>query len=184
MAGCAHRKAAPPGPGTSRGTPPDLRGVRVMVFPVQSVQGVQGDADAEVAFGLRARSAAVDWVLPDRLRESLAGAPSLDTRIQGLPVGAFGAGEVRRVGDPLYGQLRRLGALVDAAVAFIPLSASVLQDPDGGAVVVAATLIDVRTGYVLWFGVVKGDSGDPGEPRALASAVDALARTLLWYAGS
>jgi hypothetical protein len=179
--GCAGQ-AAPPEPGTSQGAPPDLRGRRVMVLPVQDIRGVVGDADAELAFGLRGRGSSVDWILPDRLEGALARAPGLDTRVHGLAVGAFSAAEVRRVGDPLYGELRRLAALVDAEAALLPVWAEAVTVPgEGTAVRFAVAVVDVRTGRVLWFGVAEGGHHPVGDPRGLASAVDALARTLLWY---
>jgi hypothetical protein len=182
LAGCIHRHAPPPGPGTSQGTPPDLRGVSVMVFPVQRTSGVSGDVDDEVAFGLRSRGVGVDWIFPPELQKALDRSPNLDSRIKGLPVAEFGGAEVRRVGDPLYGELRRLAALVNGQAAFIPLTAVAVRDPSGGfAVEMAATLIDVRSGRVLWFGVVKGDVRQTDGPAVLASAADVLARTLLWY---
>lgn len=184
LAGCIHHHAPPPGPGTSQGTPPDLRGVAVMVFPVQRTSGVMGDVDAEIAFGLRGHGAGVDWIFPPALRDAMRRAPNLNTRIRGLPVDEFAGAEVHRVGDPLYGELRRLAALVNAKVAFIPLTAaSVPQTGGGTAVEMSAALIDVRSGYVLWFGVVKGDVRRANGPAVLASAVDVLARKLLWYEG-
>jgi hypothetical protein len=39
----------------------------------------------------------------------------------------------------------------------------------------------VGSGQVLWFGVVKGAARPENGTAALASAVDAMARTLLWY---
>jgi hypothetical protein len=180
---CAHR-AAPPEPGTSQGTPPDLRGSRVMVLPLQDNRGVQGDVDAELAFGLNGRGTGVDWILPAKLQEAVDRAPGLNASLRGLPVGTFEAAEVRRVGDPLYGDLRRLSALVDGEVALIPVSAAPQPDSTGAfAVRLSTALVHVRSGRVLWFGVVEGDAGPPNDPRALASAVDRLARTLLWYAG-
>jgi hypothetical protein len=180
---CAHR-AAPPEPGTSQGTPPDLRGSRVMVLPLQDNRGVQGDVDAELAFGLNGRGTGVDWILPAKLQEAVDRAPGLNASLRGLPVGTFEAAEVRRVGDPLYGDLRRLSALVDGEVALIPVSAAPQPDSTGAfAVRLSTALVHVRSGRVLWFGVVEGDAGPPNDPRALASVVDRLARTLLWYAG-
>lgn len=182
LTGCIHRHAPPPGPGTSQGTPPDLRGASVMVFPVQRASGVTGDVDAEVAFALRSRGVGVHWIFPPQLQKALDRSPNLDSRIQGLPVAEFGEAEVRRIGDPLYGELRRLAALVNGQVAFIPLTAAAVRDPSGGfAVEMAATLIDIRSGRVLWFGVVKGDVRQTNGPGVLASAADVLARTLLWY---
>ena len=154
-----------------------------MVLPVQDVRGVDGDADAEIAFGLQDRGTEVTWIFPPRLQEILDRSPGI-SRIRGLPVGVFSAGEVRRIGDPLYGDLRRLGAMVDGEVALIPLvAAAQAADSAGVAVRVSAALIHVRTGRVLWFGMVEGDTHEVSDPGALASAVDALARTLLWYSG-
>lgn len=184
LAGCGG-KASPPEPGSPQGTPPDLRGSRVMVLPAQGVSGVGGDVDAELAFALRDRGAGVTWIFPPRLQEALNRSPGLGGRIHGLPVGVFGAGEVRRVGDPLYGDLRRVAALVDAEVALVPVRAWSFA-PGGaeggdGRVRVSAALIHVRTGRVLWFGVVEGEAGSGGDAAGLASAAEALARALLWY---
>ena len=111
------------------------------------------------------------------------GAPGLGARMTGLPVGIFMQAEVERVGDPLYGDLLRLSALVDAEVALIPIQvAPGAPDVDGRfALETTAALIAVRSGAVLWFGVVEGDAGEPGSPGVLASAMERLARRLLWY---
>ena len=45
-----------PQPGSSRGTPPDLRGSGVLVLPVQQNAGVPGNPDAEIGFALTSRS--------------------------------------------------------------------------------------------------------------------------------
>jgi hypothetical protein len=183
LLGACMPRAATPEPGTSQGTPPDLRGSRVMVLPVQDVRGIVGDADAELAFGLQDRGDGVTWIFPPRLQEVLDRSPGIG-RIRGLPVGVFATGEVRRIGDPLYGDLRRLGALVDGEVALIPLKAAPQPaDSLGVAVALSAAVIHVRTGRVLWFGMVEGDHHEISDPGALASAVDVLARTLLWYSG-
>jgi hypothetical protein len=173
--------AAPPGPDSPPAAVPDLRGARVMLFPVQSVQGVAAGADAELAFALGQRGSEVDWVFPDEMAGALAGSPGMDTRLEGLPVGMFLTAEVTRVGDPLYGYLRRVAALVDSELALIPVVARYRPGTveRAGAVEIAATLIAVRTGYVLWFGFVEGDAGAAGDPRSLASAADALGRRLL-----
>ena len=154
-----------------------------MVLPFQDVRSVVGDPDAELAFGLQDRGPEVTWILPERLQSVLDRSPGM-SRIRGLSVGVFSTGEVRRIGDPLYGDLRRLGAMVDGEVALIPLQAS-LQAPDslGVAVRVSAAVIHVRTGRVLWFGMLEGDHHETSDLSTLASAVDALARTLLWFSG-
>ena len=182
LTACGPRTTPPPEPGTTRGVPPDLRGVRVLLFPVQQNLAVPGDPDAELAFGLRERGRGVLWVSAEEVEEVLARSPAMQARTRGLPVGVFLQAEVERVGDPLYGELRRTASLVDAAVAFIPVQASLEAAPGGDPRVrFHAALIDVRTGRVLWFGVLEGGAFPARDPRGLASAVDEVARTLVWY---
>lgn len=137
----------PPGPGTSVGSPPDLRGTRVLVSPTQQVLGVSGDPDAELAFGLRDRTRALTWVLPYQLDEVLARSPGISASPRGLPVRQFLQAEVCRSGDPLYGELRRMAALVDADPVLSPvqaaLSSNVDEDP---RVNWSVALIEVSTG--------------------------------------
>jgi hypothetical protein len=151
-----------------------------MVLPVQQTDGLSGDADAELAFALRTRVGDIDWVLPPALRRALRGSPALDVRLDALPVGVFLQAEVDRIGDPLFGTLIRLGALTGAEVALIPVA--VRYRPGDGAPAgvgeVVAVLMDVRTGYVTWFGVEAGRPGEAADPGVLASALDALARRL------
>lgn len=180
LAACGPKTA--PEAGASRGAVPDLRGVRVMLFPAQSTAGVGRGADAELAFALTQRGGDVNWVLPAEMRQAMQRSPGMDTRLEGLPVGIFQRAEVRRVGDPLYGYLRRMGALTNSAVALVPVAVyhRPATEERPGAVEITATVLSVETGYVLWFGVVEGDGGGPpGDPRALASAADALGRALL-----
>lgn len=181
VAGCAAHR--PPEAGESTGLPPALAGRSVMVLPVQAVAGPAGDPDAELAFALESRSTDVEWVLLPALRRALESSPSLDARLEGLPVGMFLRTEVRRVGDPLYGVIRRLGALTGAQVALIPVMvryrpAGTGEDREGTAEI-AAALVDVRSGYVLWFGVEGGEPGPADDPGVLASAMDALARRMV-----
>jgi hypothetical protein len=92
-----------------------------MVLPVQAQAGVGGDADAELAFAIGSVESDVAWVFPPRLESALSRSPGLDTRTTGLAVGVFMRTEVQRVGDPLYGHIRRLAALVNADVVLIPV---------------------------------------------------------------
>ena len=154
-----------------------------MVFPVQIQSGVRDDADPEIAFALRERSDEVDWVFPDELEAALARAPGVQSRVTGLPVGLFLRTEVDRVGDPLYGQLRRLGEMTRAEVAFIPIALRVGTDEvsGGSTVEIVSTILDVRSGRVVWFGVVAGRPGPMTNFASVASAVERLAATLLWF---
>jgi len=151
-----------------------------MVLPVQRVEGLAGDADAELAFALGTRLGEVDWVLPPALRRALEGSPALDVRLDALPVGVFLQAEVERIGDPLFGAMIRLGALTGGDVALLPVAVRYrpAADAESGVGEVVAVLLDVRTGYVAWFGVEAGQPGEVSDPAVLASALDALARRM------
>jgi hypothetical protein len=152
---------------------------------VQQNQGVLGDPDAELAYGLQERSSGIEWVLPSEVEEVLARSPAVQARTRGLPVGTFTVAEVERVGDPLYGELRRMASLVSADIVVLPVQAAVEVVPEGDPRVRFWTaLIEVRTGQVMWFAVLEGEPFPRGDPRALASAVEEVARTLLWYGES
>ena len=181
---CGGRSASPPEPGTTLGVAPDLRGRRVMLLPVQQILGIAGDPDAELRFGLRDRGRGIEWILPSEVEEILDRSPGIQARTRGLPVSQFLQAEVQRVGDPLYGELRRMSALVDAEAVLLPVRASLEAAPGADPrVQFWVALIDARTGRVVWFAVLEGEPFQSGDPRGLASAVDNVARTLLWYAG-
>ena len=92
-----------------------------MVLPFQIRSGIAGDPDAELAFALATRDGAVEWILPEAMRLALRASPGLDVRLEGLPVDVFLQTEVERVGDPVFGVLRRLGALTGSDVALLPV---------------------------------------------------------------
>jgi hypothetical protein len=174
--------APPPEPGTIRGMAPDLRGVRVVLLPVQQNYGVPGDPSAELAYGLRERGRDVIWVSADEVDQALARTPGMQARTRGLPVGVFTQAEVDRIGDPLYGELRRIAALVDADAVVLPVQMAVASVPgEQPRVRTWTALVDVRSGRVPWFSVLEGGAFPSGDPRALASAVDEVSRSLLWY---
>ena len=180
--GCAGRQAAPEA-GSEIGGVPDLRGRRVMLFPVQSGRGLAGglDPELELAFALTGRGSQVLWILPAEMRSALARSPGLQMEVDALPVGIFLQAEVERVGDPLFGYLRRMGALTGADLALIPVEVRyrAAADTIPGATEIAAALLNVRNGRVYWFGIVEGQGGGPEDPGSLASAADALARRLV-----
>lgn len=186
LAACAGNPE-PPQPGEGRGFPPDLRGRRVMLLPVQHNLGIPGDPSAELAFALTGRTDEVAWILEEEVREILGRSPGIQADTRGLPVGAFLQAEVDRIGDPLYGQIRRMAGLVDAEVVVLPIAASFEADPEmeGSTprVRLTAAILDPRSGRVAWFGVEEGEDFPREDPRALASAAERLARTILWYGG-
>ena len=185
LVACGGGTAPAPQPGQMRGTPPDLRGQRVVLLPVQQVSGVVGDVDAELAFTLTDWGRDILWVLEDELATVLARSPGVDARLRGLPVSQFLLTEVRRIGDPLYGHLRRMATVVDAAAVVIPVAASFepnqLVEGAPPRVRLTVALVEPRTGQVVWFGIEEGGDFPRDDPRALASAVERMARTLLWY---
>lgn len=159
-----------------------------MVAPVQRQSGLGREVrpDAELQFALQERGPAVRWLFPDTLRSITGRSPGIDVALDRLPVDVFLRAEVRRVGDPLYGHLRRLNGLTGAPLILIPVR--VRHRPPGEevegevlepAVEIAGALIEIRSGRVLWFGIVDGGSGASDDPRALASAADALARAVV-----
>jgi hypothetical protein len=153
-----------------------------MVFPVQIRAGVPGDASPEIDFALRTRTTEAGWIFSDELEATVVRSPSVDTAVRGLPVGVFLGAEVERIGDPLFGQLLRLGALTGSDIALIPVAVRAGEGTGGVSVVeIVATLLNVRTGRVMWFGVVAGRPGSVADFGTVASAVEELAETLLWY---
>lgn len=185
VGGCAAAPpAGPPRPGWTSGPAVSLDGARVLVLPAQMVRGIAGDVDAELAFGLETRGDRVSWILPAELRRALERSPGLQANPDALPVGMFLQAEVRRIGDPLYGELRRMAALTNAAAAFLPVAvrARAAADSVAAGVEIVAALVDVRSGGVIWSGVVEG-LGVAGSPGALAAAVDALAVAMMGSTG-
>lgn len=168
----------PSAPGQTRGAVPDLRGRRVLVLPVQLRGGVAPvvTIDEELAYALTARSNRVTWVFGPQVEEILHRSPGVEAGVRNLPVGMFLQAEVKRVGDPLYGQIRRLTTLVDADLVVIPVQVDYGVD---GAFHLLGTLIDPVSGRVLWTSSIAGEAGAPDSPGALASVADAFSRALV-----
>ena len=177
LAACASDPAHT-GPGATRGAVPDLRGRRVLVLPIQLQSTIPSDvtADEEVAYALQARSERVDWVFAPEVEEVLRRSPNVQANVRNLPVGFFLQAEVKRIGDPLYGDIRRLTTLSGADVAIIPVQLS--YGPDE-AFHMVMTILDPVTGYVLWFSTIDGEEGPLDSPGALASMADAVSRALV-----
>lgn len=181
QASCSGR-ALPPTPDQPQPLPPDLSGAAVMVLPAQPAPGMPATEDPvpglddEIAFWLNEKAPRVSWTFTPELDRALARTPSMEVRIRALAVASFHRGEVRRIGDPLFGQLRGLGALVGSRFALVPVAAGWQRDTTGsGRVEIRAALIDTQGGRVLWSGVVAGDRGPEGSRETVASAAEALA---------
>ncbi|HET9984321.1 MAG TPA: hypothetical protein VFQ38_12065 [Longimicrobiales bacterium] len=183
--GCA-RRAALPTPESPQTRAPDLTGRTVMVLPAQPVGSIASTTvqafDAEAAYWLGDRGARVRWKFPRQLEQSLTTAGGLDIDLHNLAVGDFRGMRLRRIGDPLFGDLRRLGALVDARYALLPTSLAYVPPPAGqtqGRVEVAAALVDTMGGDVVWFGVLAGERGPEDDRATAATAARALARAVV-----
>ncbi|MDX1567352.1 MAG: hypothetical protein R3223_06090 [Longimicrobiales bacterium] len=144
------------------------------------------DMGSELRFALEQRGPSVRWLFPDTLRTITSRSPGIEAPLEGLPVGVFLRGQVERIGDPLYGHLRRLGVLASSPVALIPVRLRYRRIPEtvGDQVFdpgleLTATLIHLQSGRVLWFGIVDGATGGPTDPRAVASTADRLARIVV-----
>ncbi len=170
----------PPGPGASTGPAPNLEGATVMLLPAQAVEDLPGSPDADIRFALTGRGENVRWILPAEIEEVLRRSPGAGVDIHNLATEVFLHVEVHRIGDPLYGDLRRLAALTNAQVALIPVRVRHHTVEDlPGAVEIAAALVHIDSGIPLWYGVVEGAPGAAEDPRSLATAADALAGVLL-----
>lgn len=178
--GCAGR-TAPPSPDEPSGPPPDLQGATVMVLPAQTAdaRAVPG-LDREIAYWLAERGPRVRWVFPPALRDALARSPALGIQLDALAVNAFARGEVKNIGDPLFGDLHSLGVLTNAGVALVPVRAVWVSDGAGsGRIEIGVALIETTGGRVLWFGVVAGSPAEEGSAAGSASAAQTLARRIV-----
>lgn len=176
LAACGPRTVSRPEAGYQRGAMPDVAGMRVMVLPLQIGAEAYPDVDPEVRYALGASGPDVAWVFPAELRLALSRNPGMDLPVDNLPVRDFLVGELRRVGDPLFGDLYRLAALADASYALIPVEAHATQGDEGVSLELTAALVEIRTGYVRWFGVVRGGEGAPDDLYVSATVADALAQ--------
>lgn len=181
LTGCAGRSSVLAGPGFERGGLPDLRGAGVLALPLQLNNGVHSDVAHEIEFALRSRTNGEGWTLPEELRGILRANPGTQIVIDALPVQVFLSREVQRVGDPLFGDLYRLGVLTNTTFALLPIEARtrVTEGTNEAVVEIVAALLESRSGRVLWFGVVGGSAGPPGTLSAAATAAEALARRVI-----
>jgi hypothetical protein len=161
-----------------------LAGQKVLVLPVQAAAGVGAPREAvtrEVLFALGERDAGTQWIDPDRLRTVLRRSPGYAPDPDVLPGDAFRHHQERYVVEPLAGLLRRYSALMDVRLVLIPRSAQWLPSADGagGVVRLSATMIDTRSGNVVWWGEADGAPAAQPGPAAVATAASALAARMV-----
>lgn len=157
-------------------TPPDLSGARVMIVPARP--GEPEPLDRELTFWLTSRAPATDWVRPEQVERVVEQNPAARFDLGAVRrLKDLGGGELR-IQDPLYGDLRRIGAILDARWALVPLYSTERTDTAGVAMDLTAVLISIRGGSVVWMHTVHGT---PAVERgtAVAEAAASLARTLI-----
>ena len=186
-----------PGAGDVQRPVPDLAGRTIMVMPVQQavptialpatadpavppallspsmLQALEG----ELGYWLQERAPRTRWIEASAVEAAVARTPMLEVNPRGLTVRDFQRARLESIGDPLYGELRRIGTLMDARVALVPIGALwVMEQTGAGRVHLAVALIDTVGGDVVWYGVVAGAPGDRPDAAAIASTAQALAQ--------
>ncbi|HEX2166660.1 MAG TPA: hypothetical protein VHG09_05420, partial [Longimicrobiales bacterium] len=132
--------------------------------------------EAELSYWMPEHAHRVQWVLPAAIERAASGSAALQISVRDLSVRDFLRARLERIGDPLYGDLRRLAAVTDARLAFLPIGAVWIPETAGsGRVHIAAALIDTVGGRVLWYGVAASSVGASDDPGVAASAARALA---------
>jgi hypothetical protein len=185
-AGCA--KPRTPVPTAANATSaPSLAGLSVLLVPVQSGPIPSADStmrhwpvdraalEAEIAYWLK-QTAGSRWFGPDLIDRALQRSPGLDIRPRELAVGSFYRAQVKRIGDPLFGDLRRLAAVFDAQIAVVPVAAEFVGKTRETARLNIATAIIALDADVKWFGIIEGSEAGVGEQGAIASAAQAFVR--------
>jgi hypothetical protein len=198
LGGCA-RSAAPPSADARQQSMPDLAGRTVMILPVQGAMPLlslpatadrvrepallsadaRGALDAELAYWLPQAASRVRWIEAEAVERAVRQSPTIDVRVRDLTVRDFQRARLEYIGDPLYTELRRVGLLMDARGALLPVGAVWIPEQDGtGRVHLAAALVDTFGGAVFWYGVVAGSPGAQSDPAVVTSVAQALARLL------
>ncbi len=188
VAGCGARGENLP-PTATQTPPPVLAGQPVMIFPVQRGRVPVADTaarhfaiaqeklDAEIAYWLPQLANNVRWVMPATIQRAITRSPTLGVDINNLEVSIFQRAEVKRIGDPLFGDLRKLAAVLDTKIAVIPIAAERIgASPTNARAQIATAVIDALNGTVIWFGVIEGEADATAEEAAIASAAQALSR--------
>ena len=194
-AACAS-SPAPPTADEQQQPFPDIGGQRVMLLPLQQVvPAISPPASAdttrpalavtsetlraietELSYWLPEHAQRVRWVLPDAIERAVNGSAALQISVRDLPVRDFQRSRLESIGDPLYGDMRRVAVLMDARLALLPIGAVWIPEAAGaGRVHIAAALIDTMGGRVLWYGVAASSVGERNDPAIAASAARALA---------
>ena len=192
LCGCAQR-AAPPSADEQQPFP-DLSGRSVFVLPVQSATppvaaragarppsalNAEGRAllEAELSYWLQESAPRVRWTLPEAVERAAQRSTMLDVRVRELIVTDFLGARLTSIGDPLYGDLRKVAVLLDVRPALLPIGAVWVPEADGtGRVQLMFAIIDTTGGAVVWSGMVAGEPGARADNATIASTARAVAK--------
>ena len=193
LCGCSQRPA-PPSAEIQERPFPDMSGRTIMLLPVQAATPTvtppagavsaraltsegRAQLEAELSFWLPEAAPRIRWVLPAAIDQRASRQPTLDVRARDLPVQDFLRARLQSIGDPLYGDLRKLALLMDVRPALLPIGAVWIEETGGtGRIHLALALIDTTGGAVIWYGVVAGAPGARVDQGTIASTAQALAR--------
>ncbi len=189
--GCGGGASEEPVPVTGFGV---FSGQTVLVLPVQYVRQVPGgwvgrsrnardaarNADTEITFALTEQGGRAEWITPNIQELTLARRPGIEVDPYSLSAGEARqkGGSLKDVEEPLHGEIRKLTALFDCRYVLWPMEVyyQTEKDTDAGQLAIRTFVIDSRTGSVLWYGVIPGDSEEPpASPAAPATLAQRFA---------
>lgn len=133
-------------------------------------------ADSLLGSAVTGRSPEVKWVLPPELRKMARRAPTVAPDPDRMGQSLLRGTKIEDVPDPLRSNLRSLMAIAGGRYALIPAALAFVNEPAGGPAPVRAelalTLVDTRTGKVVWRSLAWGTGATP--ERALVAALNAV----------
>jgi hypothetical protein len=132
--------------------------------------------DQEIGYWVQ-QSRPPKWIMPERMDKLIAGSPTLDIDLRNLAVSVFSRGQVKNIGDPLFGDLARLAAVLSGQIALLPVAAEFVGADSASATLnIATAVLNATDGAVIWFGVIPGSEKGALSQAALASGAQAFAQ--------
>lgn len=133
-------------------------------------------ADSLLAAAVTGRSPEVNWVLPPELRKMARRAPTVAPDPDRMGQSLLRGTKIEDVPDPLRSNLRSLMAIAGGRYALVPAALAFVNEPAGAPAPVRAelslTLVDTRTGKVVWRSLAWGTGATP--ERALVAALNTV----------
>ncbi len=135
-------------------------------------------ANAALDTALRRDAREVTWEGLAEQRHAMRRNPTIEVDPDRLPTSYLVSSRASQVPDPLWADMRLLGALTNARFAIVPAAARIAGSPGAYAASYVMVIVDARTGTVLWRG--RTDGGRAASPvAAFARAASLLVPNLL-----